>query len=815
MSEENISETSTEVANAETVAPVSKKEKKSKAPKMVGVKKLPSLFRKSYTEKAFSKKILSKIYIEEDRKLVESIFTDKITKNKKGVELKTPLIAVPKTSKFPKTEVKKLKLIGKAIRKNRGRVRWIPLAVIAGVIAAIVLLVSAFINPIAKTAIKMGCESAFGAKTDVGYVKVNLFGISVTVGNLAVGDKDSKEFDYKKNLFEFEKLNVAFNFTQALRGNLIAENLSVTGIRMGTDRTTSCYIPVPEKKEEKPAEESAFMKELNAKSSAALEDLKSMANDMLGGSDVNEIVANIQKQLQTPKACENAKNQSLALVAKWKETPEIMKADVDKFAADVKKFQNIDMSQFQNHPEKVALTVAEITKTINSMNEMKLKVEATMNDIKADGETIKNLGLSLSEAVQADKDLAASRLNAATSAISNANKIFTDALESVAYSLLGKYYPYVKKGIGYAVKMKQASENSGKNDKKEKKGATGRLRGRNIQFTRTYPAFWIKNVSATGTLENLGLGAFSAAISNVTNDQNLTGNPTSAKASLEMGGMAHSALLSLDVRKNSDAALITAEYEGKGFAANVNGASIATGYGVPSVNGVANISLKGTAGENGFSAGGKVGLSPLTLTSDGFASPIVTKYYQEALAAVKSIELGYDFAYSENNGISMALLGDFSDVFANMLKTAAMSFANDAKDAAFKMLNDQISSLNMEGLGKLGEFNVLKDGIDLQNLNLQNFQKILTDKIAELQKAGSGNVPSQLQNLIPASSGSEDSKNNPLGNIFSGAKKDSSSADKAPAENAPAASEKKEETKPADPKDAISTGLKTLFGGKK
>ena len=223
-------------------------EEKVKMQKMLPAQKLPKLFKKTYTEKALEKKILKKIYIDEDRELVKSIFTERITQDKKGRVLKTPKVAVSLQKEYPYGDVKSLKLIAKAVKNNRGRFRAVPFAVVVGVCALIVLVVSIFINPIAKRGLKYALESTFGAKTDVGYVNVKLLGINVTVGSLAVGDKDSAEYDYKKNLFELEKLTVSFNLTQALRGKFIAENLDVTGIQFGTDRATSCYLPAAEKK---------------------------------------------------------------------------------------------------------------------------------------------------------------------------------------------------------------------------------------------------------------------------------------------------------------------------------------------------------------------------------------------------------------------------------------------------------------------------------------------------------------------------------------------------------------------------------------
>ena len=809
-------------------------EEKVKMQKMLPAQKLPKLFKKTYTEKALEKKILKKIYIDEDRELVKSIFTERITQDKKGRVLKTPKVAVSLQKEYPYGDVKSLKLIAKAVKKNRGRFRAVPFAVVVGVCALIVLVVSIFINPIAKRGLKYALESTFGAKTDVGYVNVKLLGINVTVGSLAVGDKDSAEYDYTKNLFELEKLTVSFNLTQALRGKFIAENLDVTGIQFGTDRATSCYLPAAEKKEEKEADDSEFMKELKARSTAAVEDLRQQANDMLGGSDVNEIVSNLMKQLKTPAVAGEAETLAKTLSEKWQGKPAEFQEQKEKFQAEFQKYQTMDMGEFQGHPEKVAAAVAEITKTVNAVNELKAGVEETVASVKTDVEGAQAFVASVTEAAKADHELVTGKLNTVASAVTNAKSLFNSALETIAYNLLGKYYPYVKKGIGYAEQMKAnaqansaASGESAGRAKSTAKGVTGRLSGTTIPFSRAYPTFWIKNVSASGYTDKAGGKGFSGRVQNVTSDQDVAGSATSAQVSFDLSSTNHAASLVLDARSASTAPLISVDYAGKGFAAQFDGTAIAKSHGVPSVSGGAALSLKGTAGSDGFSASGEVGLSSLVLTSDGFPNEMVTKYYNEALAAVKDLSLGYEVSYAESKGIVMSLLGDFADVFASALKAAVLSFASDAKDKALSEMNKYIDEHLGEGLGPLKSFISFSSDFDIQNMNVDSLQKMMQDKIAEIQAAGTAvaneaatqAVNEALKNISGASSADSKSKL-PISipGLGSGKSSGSGESSDAAASSGTDNAEEGEKSSLTDTekndkaKEAISSGLKSLFG---
>lgn len=210
------------------------KKESGKKEKTFPLKKLPSLMRKKYARKSLGK-LLGKVYIEDDRKFVEAFFTDTVAKGKKE------LLRIPPETEFRKAEFERLKSIAKDIKKNKMRVKLVPLVACASLVAAVTITVGAFKNVIARKAIKSGCEAVFGAKTDVGSVRVRLLGISVRVDSLAIGDKDSENF--MKNLFEAENITLDMNFTQALRGKAIINDVSVSGMKFGTDRKTSCELP--------------------------------------------------------------------------------------------------------------------------------------------------------------------------------------------------------------------------------------------------------------------------------------------------------------------------------------------------------------------------------------------------------------------------------------------------------------------------------------------------------------------------------------------------------------------------------------------
>jgi len=706
------------MANKKEIKPEEKQVAK-KDHKRFSVKKLPALFKKAYTPEAFKKKIIKNLYVPADKDDLNALFV-------KGGNPKFPeKLAVPLDKKFSLIEIRDYKWVAKEIKKNRkGVVKLAPLVALVSAIAALVIVICVFKNPLAKKAIKSGCEAAFGAKTDVGSVDLRIMSASLTVHDIAVGNKDS----VMKNLFQVGMIKVDFNLVQALRGKFDAQNLEVTDVAWNTDRTTSCELPPKKQKAQKKSEDSKFVKEVKAKGAKALEDLKSQAADMLGGTDVDSIVANLESQLKTKTTAESAKNTVTDLTAKWKDKPAELKTQVAEFSDSVSKLQKLDVSGIKDAATLKA-TLDQVNSAIEAGNKLKAQAETTTTDIKNDAATVKKVGEDMTAAVASDMELAKSKLAAATNAVKNAKTLFTNALDTVGYDMLGKYYPYVKKAIDYGMKMKNASsKNKDKTAKKSvKKEGSRRLAGTTFWYAQTSPSFLIEHALATGT-------GFTAEATEITSDQDVRGKPMTVKGTYAQGAIQHASDFILDARSTSTAPLVTVDYSGKGFSAAVDGTKIAQKSGVPTVDGKANVTMQLTGGSDGSSASGSINLNPLTLTSDGFDNEMVTKYYTQALDSVKKMDVSFKAAFSEANGVSMALDGNFADVFADALKTVLSSMGSDAKDAALKKIQDEINGSSSGVLADVKSFAGIEGDIDLQNTKLSDVNKILDSKKAELEQ---------------------------------------------------------------------------------
>ena len=118
-----------------------KSSKVKKEPKTISVKKLPKIFKKRYFENSYNKKILKKVYVASDKKLIESLFETE--KDKKEREI----YFVPQDKNIPTKDFKRLKLVAKQIKKQKGGIKFLPLIACLVFVSILVIAISLFKNP--------------------------------------------------------------------------------------------------------------------------------------------------------------------------------------------------------------------------------------------------------------------------------------------------------------------------------------------------------------------------------------------------------------------------------------------------------------------------------------------------------------------------------------------------------------------------------------------------------------------------------------------------------------------------------------------
>lgn len=692
--------------------------------KKYSAKKLPKIFRKKYNAKKFNSKILKRLTVPKDKKTIEELF-DKGKDSKNRV-----LYSVSMDKVFTKNQIKELKLLSKQIKGQKGRVKFLPLIACVSFIFLTVVAVGVFKNPLAKKVIISLSESAFGAKCEVESVNIEFLGARITVRGYAVGNKNS----VMTNLFEADVIDLDFNLAQAFLGRFNAENIEVSGMNFNTPRTISAELPVKEKKLEEQKKDNEFIKKLQEKNEDALASLKSMATELVGGGNPEEIANEILASLSTPSMVEDVKSSGSNIYNKWKDKPDELILQAEKFLSDVQELQSINVSKITDL-NVLKQNIEKIDSAIKSGNVIKTSCESVEKEFNADLQLVKNLTNKAQTSIKKDTDAAKKKVSGIVTTVSNPQNLFNQALNTVAYSYMGKYYDYAQVVYPYIKQIKISSDNKAKlknSKEKPKKQGAKRLKGTTFWYKTQSPSFLIENVHFSGP-------GFDATVKEITNDPDIRGLPTLAQFTLEGNGINHRANLVVDARSSSENSLISAEYKGSGFNVSFDGTSVANKCGIPSIESKADLRVGMDFDWNDNSSSldvvgkGSVLMSSAKVFSDGFDNEVITKYYNDALSNVKKLSVDFTTGYTSDSGFLLGLSGDFSE-FANGFKKSAMNASKDLQNAVMEKVKNKLSDCSSEISSVLNNVTDLKSGMENGKKLISDSQKQLEAKKAELEK---------------------------------------------------------------------------------
>ena len=427
------------------------------------MKKIPSLFRKKYTEKKLEKKIYKKLYVPDDKKYVKSLFTEIEKKGAKQI----PIYAIPadKAEQLAKKDMKRLKLLAKQIKSQRGRVNFLPLIVTIAFIVAIPICFSMFKNVIIKKALTSVCERIFEAKTDIQKVDFKFLDSSLKLTKIEIANKN----DYMKNLVDIGSITVDFDLAQLLKKRFVADELSVLDVNSGTERKTSGELPPREKKKikkqktkaEKEASESKLGKLIAEKKAVAANSLEQNITGLFNQLNPETLMQNFSAQLQTPGISKQVQEELPQIVAKWQSKPAEVQKTVEDLQKSVNEIVSFDYSSVQNNPLKIKEFIETLDSTYKNIDKVKNDANNILNNFNADIAEADGLRKSVQNAVSHDMKFANSEINKIKSLnVSDGTKLISGMFENVACDVLGKYYPYAMKGVDYLLdlKSKQASQ---------------------------------------------------------------------------------------------------------------------------------------------------------------------------------------------------------------------------------------------------------------------------------------------------------------------------------------------------------------------
>ena len=724
---------------AKTPAKKSKKPAKSKKPeKTVSAKKLPGIFKKTYKEKAYSKNLLKKFYIEADKKFVEKLYSP--SQDKKGRNI----MVCNKSAEITKADLKRYKLIAKQIKMQKGGIKLVPLIAVAVLVAVLSAGVSLFKNIIIEKAITSAMQGIFGAKTDIAKVDFQFFNASLEINGLEQANKDSP----MKNLFQIDSIKTSFNLTDLLRGKFHAENLSVEGVAIDTERKKSGELPIkPAKTKEEKQTESA----LSAKKQELSEEASAKLKEMFDSYNPEKMLENLQNELKSPAVASQISTDVQQKVEKWSSLPAELQEKVNAFSKNVNDIANTDFSKI-NDVAKLKSTLEKINSTAKSGEELKKLIEKSNSDLFSDSKAIADYSNKIQTAIKSDYALVDSKISEMKSVLSPAglNEIMTNAVQSVLYQMCGKYYPYVSKGLNAALSAQKSSseKKTEKSAEKTEKTVMTRHPGRTVFFKQdTVPTLFIENVTASGYEYKTDNLLFKGNAKNIANNQNMTGKPTDISADFKIAGNPNNASVKTDARTNTNSPLVTASYTGSGIPVNADAQVFA-------FTSKSTIKAKMTADTNGkVSLNGVLDMNISEMTGMQFDVEKISELYNTALSNISRLTVDFSIGINEDKTMTISL--NNLDSLASQLTTPVVktltaelnSIAADARSSAAKLLSEKTGVATE----KIEQFTNIKNSVNSSKESVNNLQKKLeqkkkqiNDQITNSTKAAAGDAAGNL-----------------------------------------------------------------------
>jgi uncharacterized protein (TIGR03545 family) len=449
-------------------------------------KKIPKLFKGTFTEEKFKKKILSKLYIHEYRNYINGVFT----RDSEGkYKLKENL---------GKKDMKRLKSIAKSIKSNEGFVLRGKLALILIFLIGIIVFNIIFLDRLVERAIERNLETIFEAKADMRGLDLQIFKGRLLFQSLEVANS-RKPF---RNLFELGEVDVQLDIEQLVRNKVVINNVKLQEIRWDTERKTSGALPgvsVAKAGEMGEGEEKTFL-------GVFMED---------AGKVVADIIKKEMDNIKSPELLEGLPEKYKNLKVEWEETLKGQKKELENLPKLVEPVKAIKIENIK--------TADEALSAYNMVDETYKKVKLTETNLADSYDKLKvDLNMANSDKKSVNNTISAdlAHLSSFIKSPETRGEIASAILDPYIEKYVGEIHGKFQRWNYYFEKLKPMIK------RKEGRELILRAYGRDVTYPCVaIPKFWLQNLDVSlGSNQERNL--YSVKASDITSNPNLLNNPT-------------------------------------------------------------------------------------------------------------------------------------------------------------------------------------------------------------------------------------------------------------------------------------------------
>ena len=723
-----VQDTSLEISEVEAPVPaeteqfpqLDKKGRKKKPPKTYPRKKLPKMLRKKYSQKKFERKVLKRIYIPRDKEFIASYFMP--------VEgAKKPCVMIPDDRIFTKQELVRLKILSKEIRKQKGRVKLIPLVAVVSVIVVMVSAVLIFKDPLIKKGLQSAMQSMFGAKVDIAYLHLGILDSNFTIKGLEVANRN----DTMKNLFEIGNLTVDFDLIELLKKRFVSNEMSVTDVRVNTDRKTDGALPEKSTGNPNPRLEKV-KSQVTEFASSKNEVLKNSITDIFSEYNPETILSNFYSKLSTPELVEEIEKEMNLLISSWQTAPGELKTSVNKVIADGQAVIDFDWNSIKSDPTQIRTILATLKSVTDNTTSLYKESEKTMNMLQRDVKQVQIMTNNVQKAITSDFNLISKEVNKITSFSikDDGMNMLTASFEKIIADLFGKYYPVFQEAMGYVQDLSAKSAEKKALEAEKERTAIQRYAGRTIEYRKdNIPTFLIKKMHGSGADGNFSL---SLDVTDISSDMTKWGKPAAISGMVGHGQMSDSFSGTLDLRDNRPGDLVELNYNGVGYTVDMTLPEDESIPGVPTGTGIAAFSARVTANETGkFSVGGVVNLEPVSFSTATFEPVYAYDLYNRALAMFTAVRAGVTLDYSPDTNLSLSVDSDIDRRFMQVLNQLFNEELAKVKQQVTATAQGVLNESTAKVKERFGDFEDIQSLMDEQINRLEVYKKELEKKYRE------------------------------------------------------------------------------------
>lgn len=493
-------------------------------------KHIPKLFRKPISPKKFTKQIARRIHVQSELDFLNS----KLTQDDHGNYLLD-------TKELTKDDLKRLKCLSKAVKKNRGLlVGWkaaILLVFLIGTLGFNFFLK----NRLIKAGVETYLQGVFRAQVELKSPNLALIGGTLSFEHLSIADTDHP----MQNLIEIGRSTISIDIGRLLSKKLIINEASSREIQFETPRSTSGALPASELGNAEDGQlDTADGGGPSGTAAGALEQAESLGIE-IGRDSAEILIQSYQDSLQSPDLVEGINARYRESRQKWEERVETVQRQVGSVETRTEQVLATDVTSIDSikKAEEYLSNLRSLKGTAESAGET---AETTYSAFQDEARSLKENRSSIEEAIERDIDFLESAVGSFTT---DSLQVVADTAKPIIRTRFDTLFEYSER-IGRTFShMKSMST------QKQSKFADRSRRGTIVRFPkRDYPAFLLKNFELSSGTTVSG-DVQSLKIRDLTGDQDTWGEPTSVEVSSDTVGGGMNTQLIIDAREQVESLL--------------------------------------------------------------------------------------------------------------------------------------------------------------------------------------------------------------------------------------------------------------------